>query len=563
MEENKATAIPGLKNIKRVVVLMFENRSFDHIFGALPGVNGLFKDGAVNRDYYNLPDPLQPPSPSNPPVYPAPIDPYHPMARDFNHDFGDGMMPDLYGPTFTTNPAHAAPSNPCATFTSGYANGAPTGQIPNPKTYPETNSGFYSTFQGTHGKIERQGQASLTYFEDGKLKVLHALAKNFIVCDNWHCDMPGHTLPNRTFIHCGTTGSVQIDDTDQGQNNSRTIFQVIDRFCALRHIPPRQGWKMYTPASNNGGLGQTDLRFLNFDIQNSAKDHKQVAPITEFADDCKGGTLPLYSFIMCWLPGGTYDDWEDTSMHPNSLIQPGENLLAAIYNTLRATDCWQDTLLIVTFDENGGIYDHVFPPQTTPPNSARPVVQQSVTGCCGTKWILNSVFDFALLGLRVPALLISPWLKPGIDSNQYQNTSVLRFLIDRLNDWAEPSQVHIDPLTLRDKNAPSLESAFAQFGLDAMRHDCPERIEHYKPSDLPGYPYQEIPYGDGKLTVWTPPEGIKSAPPVSYVNELLDIYVASLPGHPDSGKKIARSFATNAEVASYLEERLQAAGAAY
>src|SRR3974390_3898676 len=100
MPQNSKIEIPGLGNIKRVVVVMFENRAFDHIFGAMPGVNGLFENGQINPNYYNLPNPLKEPSIDNPPVYPVPVDPSVPLKHDFTHDFGDGMMPDLFGPTF-------------------------------------------------------------------------------------------------------------------------------------------------------------------------------------------------------------------------------------------------------------------------------------------------------------------------------------------------------------------------------------------------------------------------------------------------------------------------------
>jgi phospholipase C len=553
MPQNPTAAAPGLANIQRVVVMMFENRSFDHIFGAFPGANGLFENGQLNPDYFNLPDPLSPPSGSNAPVVPVPIDPTVPQAHDFTHDFGDGMMPDLFGPTFTVEPADSGPSDGWASYISGYADGAPTGQVqPVPATYPPTNCGFYTTFNS----CQAQGQSVLTYFEAGVLQVLPTLASAFVLCDNWFCDMPGHTLPNRSFIHCATTGAVGIDDTDGGQNyDSTTIFDLINQ---LPGSAQPSGWKLYAPVEMVDGqttLGQLDTRFLNGNVQNYPG-----APITEFATDCANGTLPFYSFIMCWLPSA--DHYTDTSMHPNSLVQPGENLLAAVYNTLCASPCWTDTLLVVTFDENGGIYDHVFPPNTTPPLSGAPVTTQNVVGCCGNQWQLNSQFDFSLLGLRVPAILISPWLGPGIDSQQYQNTSVTRFLIDLMN---AQFGTDIAPLTERDANAPSLGASFSQFGQETMRGDCPTWIEPYAtlPSTDPATGSNEIPYADGTLSVWTPPPGSEDAPPVSYVNELMNIYVAPLPGHTDSAKPITRQFATNAEVAQYTAERVQAADRLY
>jgi phospholipase C len=550
MEANATSTTPGLENIKKVVVVMFENRSFDHIFGALPGVNGLMLNGQLNQDYYNLPNPLEPPSPSNLPVYPVPVDPSLPMAHDLTHDFGDGMMPDLFGPIFTVTPAGATPTTPYAIYKSGYVKGVPTNQVsPGPTTYPATNSGFYTTYNSN----TQQGQTALTYFEDGALKVLPKLAKSFVLCDNWYCDMPGHTLPNRGFFHCATTGDVLIDDKDNGIDESPTIF---DR---LNQLPDGENlWKMYTPITKVGNTaypGQLDTRFLNGNVQ-----QYRGVPITEFATDCENGTLPFYSFIMCWLPQSTH--WTDSSMHPQSLLQPGENFLAAIYNALRKSRSWENTLLVVTFDENGGIYDHVMPPRTTPPLADKPTIQQTDGSSCRNNWTLQSQFDFSLLGPRIPALLISPWLKPGIDSQQYQNTSVVRFLIDKFNSEFDQ---RAQPLTERDKDAPKLQSAFNRFGTDTQRQDCPEWIEPYAhlPSIDPNTNSDAIPYSDGTLTEWTPPSSTLEAAPVAYIQELLDMYVAPLPGHPDSGKEITRTFATNAEVASYTEERVHAADQFY
>jgi phospholipase C len=260
---------------------------------------------------------------------------------------------------------------------------------------------------------------------------------------------------------------------------------------------------------------------------------------------------------MCWLPQA--DAYTDTSLHPASMIQPGENLLAAVYNTLRNSPCWNDTLLVINFDENGGIYDHVFPPTTTPPDPEAPPATQSTVGCCGNNWTLNSTFDFSLLGFRVPALLISPWLSRGIDNTQYQNTSVLRFIIDTMNANYGTSAAY---LTSRDASAPSLDSVFSQFGQSTMRTDCPGWITPYPtlPCTDPATGSDAIPYNEGNLTAWTPPAGTDAAPPVDYINELMNIYVSPLPGHPDSGKMVTRTFPTNAEVMEYIKERMEAAG---
>jgi phospholipase C len=456
-------AITG--NIKHVVVLMFENRSFDHLFGAFPGANGVLdQNGNVKPECYNLADPTQPPGSSNRTFQPLPITTEDPLSYLFNHDFGDGMMQELFGPGTTG-------------WQAGHAVNAPA------VTYPATNSGFVST-NGTKPQ-------AMSYYQHGALQVLHPLASEFVLCDNWFCDVPGDTLLNRLFMHAAQTNNY-LSDNQSYILTSQTIFDQITAQGST--------WKMYAPWavdqkgqpiwSDGSRNPQIDSRFLAT-VQASPNTNLAV---TEFAADAAAGTLPLYSFLMCWLPPSLVGTSADTSMHPDADIRAGENYLAAVYNCLRGSPAWNNTLLIVTFDENGGIYDHVFPPATTPPQPG--VVTDPVTQC---------TFDFTLLGPRVPALLISPWLGSGIAKAQYQNTSILGFI---------QSLIGAPALTGRDANAPALDPLFAEFGLSQPRTDCPLSI--------PGY--SGFPYADGDLSkTWVHPSHTKTVPP-AYLAQLAKIY---------------------------------------
>jgi len=180
-------------------------------------------------------------------------------------------------------------------------------------------------------------------------------------------------------------------------------------------------------------------------------------------------------------------------------VRPGENYLAAVYNTLRNSPCWNDTLLIVTFDENGGMYDHVAPPTTVAPNSK--------TGRDYDKYLEQyCTFDFSLLGPRIPALLISPWLSSGVAHQHCQNTSILRYVEDLIG---------ASPLNARDDHAPKLDRVFAEFGLQSARPDCPKSI--------PGYP--GFPYADGDLSkTYIVPSGTAQEPPPPYMADLAKAY---------------------------------------
>ena len=466
----------GLSAIKHVVVLMFENRSFDHVFGALPGVEGVLDSGGkVKPSLFNVPDPTRQPWPDNVPVQPTGIglqDQATLIPHDFNHDFCDGMMPDLFGPG-----------------TTGYTEGKP---IHAPAfTYPETNSGFISSLyypptKASHSSLPPvpelpypTGPSAMTYFSLGELPVLHSLAREFVVCDNWFCDMPGHTLPNRVFMHCAQTDNLGIADDDQGHCHAKTIFQLIEE--------QGKSWKIYAPCL------LTDSRFLT----QIKDDPRGNIPIQQFAEDIQSSeAMPFYSFLMCWS-GNT--QVTDSSMHPASFMEPGENYLAAVYNALCTSPVWNETLLIVIFDENGGIYDHVPPPTAVSPKPGEKVHSDYHN--------IHAEFDFTVLGPRIPVILISPWLSPGVESTQYQNTSILRFLADK----ATPVPLQLF-LTERDKKANSIARAFDQFGLPEPRTKSPVAPIH------PGFVF-----ADG-LSDFMCPDERPDVTPAPHMAEVAKIY---------------------------------------
>ncbi|MFY9223511.1 MAG: alkaline phosphatase family protein, partial [Blastocatellia bacterium] len=220
-ENNSTSQVSALDNIKHVIVLMFENRSFDHILGAMPGVNGVLDGtGNVNQELYNTLNPLAEKSHENPATHlteiapgtqsdPPPYSEQDYMKHGFNHSFV-GMVQDLYGPG-----------------TTGVIKGEPQN---NPKTtYPSTNSGFVKANE-EHEKDSKV----MSYFKWNSMQVFHRLAENYVVCDNWYCDMPDHTKPNRAFMHCATTGDLGIDNNDAGSHthmvNQPTIFETIEKF---------------------------------------------------------------------------------------------------------------------------------------------------------------------------------------------------------------------------------------------------------------------------------------------------------------------------------------------
>jgi phospholipase C len=135
-------------------------------------------------------------------------------------------------------------------------------------------------------------------------------------------------------------------------------------------------------------------------------------PMTQFYKDAAGkpDKFPDFAFIEpAYIPPGANDD------HPPHDAHASDVLIANLYNAIRANDLlWKETLLIIYFDEHGGFYDHEQPISVEPPDSRQ-----------------DDGFQFKLSGVRVPAILVSPWVKAGVLSTPFDHTSLLKYLVDK------------------------------------------------------------------------------------------------------------------------------------
>jgi len=237
----------------------------------------------------------------------------------------------------------------------------------------------------------------MAYFSLGSLQVLHTLARNFLVCDHWFSSVPGPTWPNRFFVHSGTSlGHVDMPNGffHPGIHlyDQPTVYQRLNE----RGIP----WKIFY-----GDVPQSLI--LLQQLKHAANYHH----LDDFVADAKGraDAFPAYVFIEPYYFGTKQCD-----QHPPTDVRHGEAFLASIYNALRANeDLWRTTLLVVLYDEHGGFYDHVTPPRTVAPDEH------------------TKHFSFETLGVRVPALLISPWLDAGVLKTEFDHTSLLRYVTDK------------------------------------------------------------------------------------------------------------------------------------
>ena len=429
--------------IRHVVVLMLENRSFDHLLGKLPGVDGPTGHSNVDpKDSSTVPVTLDADY-----LTPALSDPDHPgqMAGDPHHDF-TAVNRQLFG---TPAPAPGAPAT-CGGFVQA---GRESGEA----------------------QAERVAREVMKCFDTPtRLKTIAALAAQFVVCDRWFAAVPGPTWPNRLFMHAATSfgyldnklrlypGPTLYDRLDEAQADWAIYYHDIPQSLCLRGLAARR---------------DRQARQCMRPIDEFYKDVGQHR-----AGDPKRQTLPSYVFLepAYFEPPRTLwgrladvakaiGHWlrlpvRPSKGHPNDQHAPhdvrlGEHLIADVYEALRANeDVWQHCLFVVLHDEHGGLFDHVPPPSTLAGPSAS----------------VSPPFAFDRLGLRVPALLISPYLNAGVDSTVYEHVSLVRTVREHFC----PGSQALNP---REAAAPLLRRD--QF-LNVPRPDAPKRVERTTPIPL-------------------------------------------------------------------------------
>ena len=464
-----------LSAIQNIVVLMLENRSFDHMLGMLYTAQG--NVSPAGQPYEGLTGNETNPGPDGRPVKVFAIAPGSSNAYFMpGADPGEGYQAtnsQLFG-------ANAAPTPPLATnqgfvqnyaYTLGWESTTP-GWTPLPGTNAGDIMGVYS-------------QATLP--------VLSGLARGFAVCDHWYGSVPTETLPNRAFA-CAATSQGHMDDNAK-KFTAPSIFGLL----SLRGL----NWKIY-------GYTSSPLTRLNFpDTTNAAASHFGL--FADFLADAAKGTLAPYSFLEpSWGATGN-------SQHPNYSVALGEQLIHDVYYALRKASQWNQTLLIVTYDEHGGCYDHVPPPATAvPPDAA--------VGEFG--------FDFKRFGPRVPTVLVSPLIAPGTvfrapaAGAPFDHTSILKTLQKR---WNLPS------LTARDAQAPDLGAVLT---LSAARSDDP----------LQG------------VIVPVAPQASPADVPISHLEQVYAELVSQLPVPDAAGgtHHVKPPLQTSADAKAYIDERIAA-----
>ena len=424
-----------LDQIDHFVVIMLENRSFDHMLGFLYTDQG--NVSPLGHPFDGLTG-----SESNPDTKGNEVQVFK-IPADENPYFWPGTDPgegyyntnsQLFG-KHTTPPADTTPTN--RGFIQDFAYTLDWQR--------EANSKKANSWQIVENTSPDHIMGMYT---PELLPVLSGLAKGYAVCDQWFCSVPTETLPNRAFVHMATCQG-RLNDNDKTYT-AKTIYNLFEE-AGL-------SWGIY------GCEGPPVLTRHSLQALPANPRHGSFGKFTDFQNAAKIGDLPNYTFLAPeWGANGN-------SQHPNYDVSKGEQYLLEIYQALRASPAWEKTCLVVTYDEHGGTYDHVAPQQ----NAKQP------EDCPD-----NDGFDFKRFGVRVPAVLVSPLVEAGTvyripvssSTTPLDHTSILSILEKRFG---------LPSLTARDSAAPDFSGVLT---LDRARQD--DLLENIKAPESATLPVLE------------------------------------------------------------------------
>ncbi|XP_052139939.1 non-specific phospholipase C2-like [Oryza glaberrima] len=392
--------------IKTVVVVVMENRSFDHMLGWMKRLNPEI-DGVTGGEW----NPTNASDPSSGRVY-----------------FGEGA--EYVDP----DPGHSFQEIRQQIFGSDDASG------------PARMDGFV---QQARSLGDNMTAAVMNGFSPDSVAVYRELVGEFAVFDRWFASVPSSTQPNRLFVHSATSGGAT-------SNNPELL---------ARGYPQRTIFDNVHDAGLSFGVYYQDVPAVLF-----YRNLRKLKYLTKFhpfhgafRDHAARGSLPNYAVVeQHYMDSKSHPANDD---HPSHDVFQGQMLVKEVYETLRASPQWNQTLMVVTYDEHGGFYDHVPTPVTGVP---------SPDGIVGPP-PYNFAFD--RLGVRVPAIVISPWINKGTvvhgpngsptATSEYEHSSIPA-TVKKLFDLPQ------DFLTKRDAWAGTFESVVQ--GRTEPRTDCPEQL---------------------------------------------------------------------------------------
>jgi phospholipase C len=386
--------------IQNVVILMQENRSFDSLLGHLNKYAG-------RTDIESAPDDTTVPENTSDPSSPRHAWQHAPMLciSDTNHEWSGTHVE--------------------------WDNGAMDG-------FWQANNGFYeagevtvpNSFTSAGGTTfsPLAGDRAMYWYDETDIPFYYQLASTFAIADHYFSSVLAETYPNRDYLYAATSKGVvtgnYVDTT--GESFPGTDVVIFDELTK-RHV----SWKIYAQDLQGvpgiaPGVARLNAFFGPAKLTERLIEWGgiHIWGMAAFRLDAATGNLPQVAFV----DGDVFENVNGDDDHPPSDIQTGQGFVSGVVQAVLASPQWPQSALFITYDEHGGIYDHVPPPQACPPDDIPPNLTQ---GADDPQYAANSSFpgSFDHLGVRVPLILVSPYAKQSYVGHEvYDHTSLTRFL---------------------------------------------------------------------------------------------------------------------------------------
>jgi phospholipase C len=459
---------PGsLQSLNHIVILVQENRSFDHYFGymrqywAANGIPDQSFDGLPQFNPATGIAPLQGPVPTVPGC-----DPSNPYGTEICTPDTSVTVPSFHMQSVCTEELSPFWDEAHIDWNDSFSY---------PSTITPLMNGFVEAAandarQYTAGTVnDVNGYRSMGYFQDSDLPYYYYMASTFATSDRWFSPVMSRTELNRMYLMAATSGGHAYPLTPQnspgGGLTNETIFQALQN----AGIP----WKIYVNpenAYNSAGqacstftpIGQclAEVSYINMfswetEIQSDPSLYQNFVPISQFTTDVQNGTLPQVALIEPASGAGLDEHPTDVDSEGGVNIQAGAAYVEGLVNSLMYSPSWSSSALIFTYDEDGGFYDHVQPQPAAPPDSLSYPIDLLPGDACDGADQSTGVCSFAMTGYRVPLIVISPFARKNYVSHTvYDHTAILKLIEERFG---------LAALTARDASQADMSTDFFDF----------------------------------------------------------------------------------------------------
>jgi phospholipase C len=390
-DPGSATAV-NHKAVNHIIYMMQENRSFDHYFGQL---NNYRQSMGLNPDVDVTPSGASQVSADGTTSF----TPFH--MQSMCVEDASAYWNESHNDWNHTDPTSGTPAM------DGFAISAGNDSI-------------------NGGGFDFNGRRVMGYYDSTDLPYYYFMATQFAISDKWFSPVMTNTPANRMYTIAGTShGFINKQITPL---SLPTIFDELEN--------ANVNWKVYVP---DFPFGTSLLGFPAYQKYLNTK----IVPFDQYFTDLNNGTLPQVAMIE-----RSSNDKLDEHPGPGVSVQKGAAYVAGIINALMASSAWADSVFFLTYDEFGGMYDHVAPFGTTSPDGILPILGTNDI-CTGTT---GPACDFVFTGFRLPNLVVSPFAKKHyVDHTPMDTTAILRFIEIRFG---------LAPLTARDAVQPNISYFF-------------------------------------------------------------------------------------------------------